>query len=337
MVVVMVPGVDEAQIEEVSSRLRLMGLAVHRTDSRGRVTLGAVGDLGALDVDDVRHLPGVQDVVRITVPYKLVSRTFQPDSTIVTVGGATIGGEQVAIMAGPCAVESEEQVDTVAAAVARSGGSILRGGAYKPRTSPYTFQGLGEEGLKILRRCADRHGLAVISEVMDTQHVPILERWVDVLQVGARNMQNFVLLRELGRVRKPVLLKRGFSATIEEWLMSAEYILAGGNRQVMLCERGIRTFETMLRNTLDLSCIPVIKQLSHLPVVVDPSHAVGVRDKVPPMACAAVAAGADGLLIEVHPHPETALSDGAQSLYVPQFEQLVVRLRAVARAVDRTL
>ncbi|MEP7027697.1 MAG: 3-deoxy-7-phosphoheptulonate synthase [Candidatus Eisenbacteria bacterium] len=337
MVVVMVPGVDESQIEEVSSRLRLMGLTVHRTDARGRVTLGAVGDLGSLDVEDVRHLPGVQDVVRISVPYKLVSRTFQPDSTVVTVGKAAIGGNQVAIMAGPCAVESEEQVDTVAAAVARAGASILRGGAYKPRTSPYTFQGLGEEGLKILRRCADRHGLAVISEVMDTQHVPILERWVDVLQVGARNMQNFVLLRELGRVRKPVLLKRGFSATIEEWLMSAEYVLAGGNREVMLCERGIRTFETALRNTLDLSCVPVIHQLSHLPVVVDPSHAVGVRDKVPPMACAAVAAGADGLLIEVHPHPETALSDGAQSLYVPQFEELVVRLRGVAKAVDRTL
>jgi 3-deoxy-7-phosphoheptulonate synthase len=337
MVVVMSKGADEAQIEEVASRLRLMGLAVHRSDGRDRIILGAVGDLGALDVEDVRHLPGVQDVVRISVPYKLVSRAFQPDSTIVTVGRATIGGNQVAIMAGPCAVESEEQVDAVAEAVARSGAAILRGGAYKPRTSPYTFQGLGEEGLKILRRCADRHDLAVISEVLDTQHVPILERWVDVLQVGARNMQNFALLREVGRARKPVMLKRGFSATIEEWLMSAEYILAGGNRQVMLCERGIRTFETTLRNTLDLSCVPVVKQLSHLPVVVDPSHAVGVRDKVPPMACAAVAAGADGLLIEVHPHPETALSDGAQSLYVPQFEELVVRLRGVAKAVDRTL
>jgi 3-deoxy-7-phosphoheptulonate synthase len=337
MVVVMAPGANEAQIEEVSARLRLMGLAVHRSDGKERVILGAVGDLGALDVEDVRHLPGVQEVVRISVPYKLVSRTFQPDSTIVTVGKVEIGGTRVAIMAGPCAVESEEQVNAVAEAVARSGAGILRGGAYKPRTSPYTFQGLGEEGLKILRRCADRNGLSVISEVLDTAHVPILERWVDVLQVGARNMQNFALLREVGRARKPVLLKRGFSATIEEWLMSAEYVLAGGNRQVMLCERGIRTFEPTLRNTLDLSCVPVIHQLSHLPIVVDPSHAVGVRDKVPPMACAAVAAGADGLLIEVHPHPESALSDGAQSLYVPQYEELVVRLRGVAKAVDRTL
>jgi 3-deoxy-7-phosphoheptulonate synthase len=315
----------------------MMGLSVHRSDGKDRIILGAVGDLGALDVDDIRHLPGVQDVVRISVPYKLVSRAFQPESTVVTVGDAKIGGNQVAVMAGPCAVESEEQVEEVAQAVARSGAKILRGGAYKPRTSPYTFQGLGEDGLRILRTCADRHGLAVISEVLDTQHIATMEKWVDVLQVGARNMQNFALLRELGKIRKPIMLKRGFSATIEEWLMSAEYILAGGNRQVMLCERGIRTFETMMRNTLDLSCVPMIQQLSHLPVVVDPSHAVGIRDKVPPMACAAVAAGADGLLIEVHPHPEKALSDGAQSLYVPQYEELVVRLRGVAKAVDRTL
>ena len=337
MVVVMAPGAEEEQIVEVSSRLRLMGLTVHRSDGKGRTVLGAVGDLGSLDFEDVRHLPGVQDVVRITVPYKLASRAFQAESTRIVVGASVIGDAKVVVMAGPCAVESEEQTAQVAESVARSGASILRGGAYKPRTSPYAFQGLAEEGLKILRRCADRHGLAVVSEVLDTQHVPIVERYVDVLQIGARNMQNFALLREVGRVRKPVLLKRGMSATIEEWLMAAEYVLAGGNRQVMLCERGIRTFETLTRNTLDLSCVPMIHTLSHLPVVVDPSHAIGIRDKVPPMACAAVAGGADAIMVEIHPHPETALSDGAQSLYLPQYEDLVARLRTIARAVGRDL
>jgi 3-deoxy-7-phosphoheptulonate synthase len=337
VVVVMVPGADEAQIEEVASRLRLMGLAVHRSDERGRIVLGAVGDLGSLDVEDVRHLPGVQDVVRISAPYKLASRAFRAEPTVVTVGRAAVGGEAVVVMAGPCAVESEAQVEEVAAAVAAAGATILRGGAFKPRTSPYTFQGLGEEGMKILRRVADRHGLAVVSEVLDTQHVAVAERWVDILQIGARNMQNFALLREVGRTRRPVLLKRGMSGTIEEWLMAAEYVLAGGNAQVMLCERGIRTFETAMRNTLDLSCVPLLHQLSHLPVVVDPSHAVGVRDKVPPMALAAVAAGADALLIEVHPRPDQALSDGAQSLDPAQFKDLMGRMQGVAQAVGRTL
>ena len=333
----MVPGVSETQIEEVASRLRLMGLAVHRSDERGRIVLGAVGDLGSLDVDDVRHLPGVQDVVRISAPYKLASRAFRAEPTIVEVGRAAIGGPKVVVMAGPCAVESEAQVEEVAAAVAAAGATVLRGGAFKPRTSPYTFQGLGEEGMKILRRVADRHGLAVVSEVLDTQHVAVAEKWVDILQIGARNMQNFALLREVGRTRRPVLLKRGMSGTIEEWLMAAEYVLAGGNAQVMLCERGIRTFETALRNTLDLACVPLLHQLSHLPVVVDPSHAVGVRDKVPPMALAAIAAGADGLLIEVHPRPDQALSDGAQSLDPVQFTDLMKRMEGVARAVGRTV
>ena len=337
MVVVMVPGANEAQIEEVASRLRLMGLAVHRSDERGRIVLGAVGDLGSLDVEDVRHLPGVQDVVRISAPYKLASRAFRAEPTVVTVGRAAVGGEAVVVMAGPCAVESEAQVEEVAAAVAAAGATILRGGAFKPRTSPYTFQGLGEEGMKILRRVADRHGLAVVSEVLDTQHVAVAERWVDILQIGARNMQNFALLREVGRTRRPILLKRGMSGTIEEWLMAAEYVLAGGNAQVMLCERGIRTFETAMRNTLDLSCVPLLHQLSHLPVVVDPSHAVGVRDKVPPMALAAIAAGADALLIEVHPRPDQALSDGAQSLDPAQFKDLMGRMQGVAQAVGRTL
>ncbi|MEO6462959.1 MAG: 3-deoxy-7-phosphoheptulonate synthase [Candidatus Eisenbacteria bacterium] len=337
MVVVMVPGVDPAQIEEVASRLRLMGLAVHRSDERGRIVLGAVGDLGSLDVEDIRHLPGVQDIVRISVPYKLASRAFKAESTIVQVKDAAIGGPRIVVMAGPCAVESEDQVEEVAAAVAAAGATVLRGGAFKPRTSPYTFQGLGEEGMKILRRVADRHGLAVVSEVLDTQHVAIAERWVDILQIGARNMQNFALLREVGRTRRPVMIKRGMAGTIEEWLMAAEYVLAGGNSQVMLCERGIRTFETAMRNTLDLSCVPLLHQLSHLPVVVDPSHAVGVRDKVPPMALAAVAAGADALLIEVHPHPDKALSDGAQSLDPPLFVDLMLRLDLVAKAVGRSM
>jgi 3-deoxy-7-phosphoheptulonate synthase len=335
MVVVMAPGADEVHIAEVCSRLELMGLAVHRSDGAKQTVLGAIGDLGALDFEDVRRLPGVQDVVKISAPYKLASRAFRAERTEVMAGGVPLGGTKIGIMAGPCAVESEEQVETVAGALARAGATILRGGAYKPRTSPYTFQGLGEEGLKVLRRCADRHGLAVVSEVLDTQHVPVVERYVDILQIGARNMQNFALLREVGKLRKPVLLKRGMSATIEEWLMAAEYVLAGGNSQVLLCERGIRTFETALRNTLDLSCVPLLHQLSHLPVVVDPSHATGMRDKVLPMTLAAVAAGADAIMVEVHPTPERALSDGAQSLDVSAFEDLVRRMRTVAHAVGR--
>jgi 3-deoxy-7-phosphoheptulonate synthase len=264
-----------------------------------------------------------------------VSRFFRPHDTVISVGRCAIGSEQLALMAGPCSVEGEEQAFTIARAVAQAGATIMRGGAYKPRTSPYSFQGLGEEGLKILRRAADAHGLAVVSEVMDSQQVPLLARYADILQVGARNMQNYALLREVGHCEKPVLLKRGLASTIEEWLMSAEHIVSQGNAQVILCERGIRTFETYTRNTLDLNAIPVVKELSHLPVIVDPSHGTGIRDKVAPMARAAIADGADGLIIEVHHDPDHALSDGAQSLYPEQYRELVAQIRTIATVLGR--
>jgi len=279
----------------------------------------------------------VHDVVRISEPYKLAGRTFRPQDTVVTVGQVPIGGHEVVVMAGPCSAETEAQVEAAAAAVARAGARILRGGAFKPRSSPYSFQGHGEAGLQMLRRAADAHGLALVSEVMDASQIDLVGRYCDMFQVGARNMQNYTLLRELGRRRTPVLLKRGLAATIEEWLMSAEYILSGGNGDVVLCERGIRTFETATRNTCDISAIPVVKLLSHLPVVADPSHGAGRRDLVAPMARAAVAAGADGLLIEVHHDPDHALSDGAQSLYPAQFDRLMAELARIAPAIGRSL
>ena len=337
MIVVMAPGASEDQIQEVTSRLNLMGLSVHRSVGEERTVLGAVGDPGGVDFEDIRRLPGVRDLVKITAPYKLVSRTFQPENTVVRIGKTEIGGTKVAMIAGPCSVEGEEQTNQVAESLARVGGGILRGGAFKPRTSPYTFQGLGEEGLGILRRAADRHGLAVVTEVLDVGHVSLVERYADMLQIGARNMQNFPLLREVGRSPKPVLLKRGMSATIEEWLLAAEYILSSGNRQVVLCERGIRTFETYTRNTFDVNAIPALKARTHLPVLADPSHATGHWQYVGSAALAALAAGADGLIIEVHAHPEQALSDGAQSLKPDRFAELVPRLRAVAQAVGRSL
>jgi 3-deoxy-7-phosphoheptulonate synthase len=276
-------------------------------------------------------------VVRISEPFKLAGRTFKAEDTVVDVAGVKVGASEVIAMAGPCSVESAEQVAEVAKSVAASGARVLRGGAFKPRTSPYAFQGKGEEALKWMRAAADANGMAVISEVMDLRQIEMMMRYVDCLQVGARNMQNFDLLKELGKVRKPVLLKRGLSATYEEWLLSAEYILAGGNGQVILCERGIRTFETYTRNTLDIAAIPVIKRRSHLPIVVDPSHGTGRREKVIPMARAAVAAGADGLIIEVHNNPEKALSDGPQSLYPQQFDTLMGELRIIAPVLGRTL
>jgi 3-deoxy-7-phosphoheptulonate synthase len=290
-----------------------------------------------VDPRAIELLPGVRQVVKITEPWKLVGRTFRPDDTVVDVGGVPVGGPEVVVMAGPCSVESSEQVLETARLVAAAGARVLRGGAFKPRTSPYSFQGHGEQALKWMREAADATGLAVISEVMDVRTIGMMERYVDCLQVGTRNMQNFDLLKELGRSRKPVLLKRGLSATIEEWLLSAEYILAGGNSQVILCERGIRTFENATRNTLDISAIPVVKKHSHLPIVVDPSHGTGRRDKVTPMARAAVAAGGDGLLIEVHPDPDRALSDGAQSLFPEQFERLMGELRVIAPVLGRGL
>jgi 3-deoxy-7-phosphoheptulonate synthase len=290
-----------------------------------------------VDLEVFEVMEGVKEAHRIASPYKLASRNFNPGGTVVKAGGVSIGGEQVVVMAGPCSVESREQIDCVAAQVARAGARVIRGGAFKPRSSPYSFQGLGGEGLQMLRAAADRNGLIVVSEVMDQTQIPLVAEYSDILQVGARNMQNFNLLRELGKLRKPVLLKRGIAATIEELLLSAEYIMAGGNYDVILCERGIRTFETYTRNTMDISAIPVVKKLSHLPMVADPSHGTGRRDKVAPMARAAVAAGADGLLIEVHPDPDRALSDGAQSLRPEQFEELMGQLRMIAPAVGRTI
>jgi 3-deoxy-7-phosphoheptulonate synthase len=282
-------------------------------------------------------LDGVQEVHRITEPYKLASRSFKPDNTVITIDDVRIGGDEVIVMAGPCSAESEEQVEACAAAVKRAGAKVLRGGAFKPRSSPYSFQGMGEEGLRLLRAAADRHNLKLITEVMDLSQIELIEKYAHILQVGARNMQNFTLLRELGKSRTPVMLKRGISATIEEWLLSAEYVLAGGNANVMLCERGIRTFETTMRNTFDIAAIPMVQQLSHLPVIGDPSHGTGRRDKVAPMARAAVAAGADGLIIEVHHDPDHALSDGAQSLLPQQFDRLMAELRIIAPAIGRSI
>jgi 3-deoxy-7-phosphoheptulonate synthase len=336
MVVVMQEDSSDSQIQHVIDRLVEMGFDVHRSTGATHTVLGAVGVRSDFDPRDIELLEGVREVVRITQPYKLASRHFRPEGTIVDVGkGVRIGGAEVIVAAGPCAVESPQQIQTIAERVANFGAKILRGGAFKPRSSPYTFQGLGEDGLKLLREAADKNGLLVVSEVMDPSQVQMMLPYVDMLQVGARNMQNYHLLRALGEVKKPVLLKRGMSATIEELLLSAEYIMSGGNYNVVLCERGIRTFETYTRNTLDIAAIPVIKKYSHLPIFADPSHGTGRRDKVPPMARAAVAAGADGLLIEVHNDPEHALSDGAQSLYADQFAELMKQLRVIAPAVGR--
>lgn len=337
MVVVMQEGATEEQIQSVIVRLMRMGFDIHRSTGALQTVLGGVGSNPDFDTREIELLDGVQEVHRILAPYKLASRHFRPEGSIVQVGnGVAFGGPEVVMMAGPCSVESLEQIDAIAAVVARQGVRVLRGGAFKPRTSPYSFQGLGYKGLEYLREAADRYKLLVVSEVMDHTQIPTMLEYVDLLQVGTRNMQNFNLLKELGKVNKPVLLKRGISATVEEWLLSAEYIMSGGNYNVVLCERGIRTFENATRNTLDVSAIPLVHKLSHLPVIADPSHAMGRRDFVLPMARAAVAAGADGLLLEVHHEPEKALSDGPQALYPQQFEELVAELRLIAPAVGRT-
>jgi 3-deoxy-7-phosphoheptulonate synthase len=337
MVVVMQERATDEQVQRVIAQLVEMGFDVHRSTGALRTVIGAVGGNRVGDPRLLEVLEGVQEVLRITEPYKLASRTFKPENSVVTIGDVRIGGDEVVVMAGPCSAENEEQVEAAAVAVKRAGAKVLRGGAFKPRSSPYSFQGLGEEGLRLLRGAADRHNLKLVSEVMDISQLELIQRYADILQVGARNMQNFTLLRELGHARTPVLLKRGISATIEEWLLSAEYILAGGNTNVMLCERGIRTFESYTRNTLDISAIPVVRKLSHLPILVDPSHGTGLRDKVAPMARAAVAAGADGLLIEVHHDPDHALSDGAQSLFPAQFDRLMAELRIIAPAIGRSI
>jgi 3-deoxy-7-phosphoheptulonate synthase len=338
MVVVMQEGATEEQIQSVISKLMEMGFDIHRSTGVAQTVLGAVGVKPEFDHRDIELLDGVQGVHRISSPYKLASRHFRPEGSVIQLGKeVAVGGEQVVVMAGPCSVESAEQIDVIAAQVAAAGARVLRGGAFKPRSSPYSFQGMGQQGLELMRRAADKYNLLVVSEVMDHTQIPMMLDYVDVFQVGARNMQNFNLLRELGKVQKPILLKRGIAATVEELLLSAEYVMSGGNYEVVLCERGIRTFENSTRNTLDVSAVPVVHKLSHLPIIADPSHATGRRDKVVPMARAAVAAGADGLLIEVHHQPEKALSDGAQALYPEQFEQLMKELRMIVPAVGRTI
>ena len=334
MLVVLESGLPPDRAQAIQARLRTLGFAVHARIEGDHVVIGAVS---ASDhrLEDLRAIPGVAEVRRIPEPFKLASRSFKPQPSIVRVGDVEIGGEEIILMAGPCAVEDDSQVRETARAVAAAGAKVLRGGAFKPRTSPYSFQGLGEEGLRILRRAADELGLVLISEIMDLSQLDVMMRYVDILQIGARNVQNFTLLRALGQVDRPVLLKRGMASTIDEWLMSAEYLMAGGNHQVILCERGIRTFETYTRNTLDLSAVPVVRSLSHLPIIVDPSHGVGVRSMIAPMALAAVAAGADGLLIEVHCDPDRALCDGAQSLLPGQFAALSEQIRVIAETVGR--
>jgi 3-deoxy-7-phosphoheptulonate synthase len=338
MIVAMQESAVEEQIQQVIEHLTKLGFEVHRSTGVRQTVLGAVGAQVDFDIRNIELLPGVQDVHRISSPYKLAGRSFRPEGTVIKLAnGLEIGGKQVLTMAGPCSVESREQLFTTAEAVAKAGARVLRGGAFKPRSSPYSFQGMGEQGLKLMREAAEKFGLLVISEVMEISQIALMLPYVDILQVGARNMQNFNLLRELGKVRKPVLLKRGIAATLEELLLSAEYIMAGGNYEVILCERGIRTFETYTRNTMDISAIPIVHKLSHLPMTADPSHGTGRRDKVAPMARAAVAAGADALLIEVHCDPEKALSDGAQSLRPEQFSELMDQLRMIAPAVGRRM
>ena len=337
MVVVMSETATEEQIQKALARLVELKFDVHRSTGVNQTLLGAIGDKRNVDPRNFELLEGVHEVLRVSTPYKLASRAFHPENTVVKIRDVEIGGESVVVMAGPCSVETKEQMEIIASAVKNAGAKILRAGAFKPRTSPYSFQGLGEPGLKIMQSVASREGLLTVSEVMEVAQLPLIAEYVDILQVGARNMQNFNLLRELGKTRKPVLLKRGLAATIEELLMAAEYVMAGGNHQVILCERGIRTFENATRNTLDISAIPVVHKLSHLPIIVDPSHGTGRRDKVAPMARAAVAAGADGLIIEVHHDPDNALSDGAQSLFPQQFAALMRELRMIARVIERRL
>ncbi len=336
MLVIMRHGASDEQIENVIKFIKKKGFDAHVSTGELHTVIGAVGGK-VIDPRDIELLDGVKEVIKITSSYKLVSRIFQPQDTVIEVNGIKFGGEHTGVIAGPCTIESYEQMDETAKQLSEIGVKILRGGAFKPRTSPYAFQGMGEDGLKIIREVADKYGMAVTSEVMEISQIPMFLEYVDILQVGARNMQNFNLLKELGYVNKPVMIKRGLSATFEELLMAAEYVMSGGNREVILCERGIRTFEKVTRNTLDLSAVPVIKKLSHLPIIIDPSHGTGLRDKVAPMSRAAVAAGCDGLIIEVHYDPDTALCDGAQSLYPEQFKELYSDLKKIAPIVHKSV
>jgi 3-deoxy-7-phosphoheptulonate synthase len=337
MLVVMKPQATQSEVDAVADRIRSLGLTPHAIPGAQRVAIGITGNKGPLEPELFISLPGVADAIRVSQPFKLVSREVKEEDTVLDVGGVRLGGKAIAVMAGPCSVESKEQILEAAHGVKRHGATFLRGGAFKPRTSPYEFQGLGEEGLKLLALAREATGLKVVTEVMDQDDLPMIAEYADVVQLGARNMQNFSLLRRLGSVKKPVLLKRGPSATIRELLMAAEYILASGNYQVALCERGIRTFEPMTRNTLDLNAVPVLKALTHLPVVVDPSHGIGLRKHVPAMARAGIAAGADGLIVEVHPVPEKALSDGHQSLAISEFAELMQQVRIIAGAIGRPM
>jgi 3-deoxy-7-phosphoheptulonate synthase len=335
MIVVMKVGSSDKEIDGVVKRIESAGLKTHVSQGVERTIIGVVGQIFPELQDMLEMLHGVDEVIRVSKPYKLSSREFHPLDTTVKVGGVTIGGKEIVVMAGPCAVESEQQLFETANAVKAAGANILRGGAFKPSTSPYQFRGLGEPGLELLARVKKDVGLPVITEVMSTGDVEMVARYADILQIGARNMQNFSLLEEVAKTGKPVMLKRGLSATVQEWLLAAEYILAQGNGQLILCERGIRTFETYTRNTMDISVIPIIEKVSHLPIIADPSHGTGKWYLVIPMALAAVSAGADGIMVEVHPHPDLALKDGAQSLTFANFQQLMSQIEYVAKAVGR--
>ncbi|MDY6876245.1 MAG: 3-deoxy-7-phosphoheptulonate synthase [Chloroflexota bacterium] len=337
MIVVMKKGATSAQIANVIARIEQLGCQAHISEGEERTIIGIIGNGRPLDREQIERVVGVERTVPILRPFKLASREFHPQDTVVMVNGVPIGGRQVVVMAGPCAVENRDQLLETARAVKKAGAHVLRGGAFKPRTSPYSFQGLGEEGLRLLAEAREETGLLVITEVMEPRMVPLVTTYADILQVGARNMQNYALLHVIGEAQRPVLLKRGMMSTVEELLMAAEYILSHGNDRIILCERGIRTFEHYTRNTLDISAVPLLKQLSHLPVIVDPSHGTGKWELVGPSSLAAVAAGADGLIIEVHPHPDKALSDGAQSLKPARFAALMQSLRPVAAAVGRAL
>lgn len=339
-IIVLKPSAREKDIKQLIGKLESKGLKAHLSEGTERTIIGVIGDTSKITEDEiagVKAMIAVEDVMRIIKPFKLASREFKKESTVIDVNGIKIGEKKIQVIAGPCAVENKTVVKNIAEKIKAAGASFIRGGAFKPRTSPYSFQGLGEEGLKILANAREKTGLPVVTEIMDPRDLDVMVTYADIIQIGARNMQNFRLLLEVGTINKPVLLKRGLSATIKEWLMAAEYIMSEGNLNVILCERGIRTFETATRNTLDLSAIPVLKQLTHLPVIIDPSHAVGKWDLVPPMAKAAVAAGADGLLIEVHTRPEEALSDGEQSLKPDVFANLMKELQPIAKAVGREM
>ncbi len=333
MLIVMKAGATDGQVEAVVRVIEDLGLRAHPMPGASRTAIGITGNAGAVDPSHFENLPGVSEAVRVSKPYKLVTLDLRSDKTVVQVGDATIGGEELAIIAGPCAIESREQAFLVADAVRRSGARFFRGGAFKPRTSPYAFQGLGEDGLKILEEIRETYGLKIVTEALDEAGVDLVERYADVIQVGARSMQNFTLLRRVGKSRLPVLLKRGLSATLDEWLLAAEYIMSEGNYQVIMCERGIRTFAQHTRNTLDLSAVPAVRRISHLPVIVDPSHGTGKNYMVTPLARAGVAVGADGLIIEVHDQPDHALCDGAQALTIAQYEQLVSEVRAIHEVI----